>query len=72
MKSFTTISANGFSGSWKSFPFVQRFLLHVEIVTEISGSQFLKKDHILTNETDFLASGDHFLPIFQTLVNCCQ
>ena len=26
----------------------------------------------LTNITDFLASGNHFLPFFQTPVNCCQ
>ena len=26
------------------------------------------KDHILTNVTDFLASGNHFLPFFQTAV----
>ena len=40
----------------------------METVTEISGSQFLKKDHILTNVTDFLAIGNHFLPFFQTTV----
>ena len=28
--------------------------------------------HILTNVTDFLASGNHFLSFFQTKVNCCQ
>ena len=37
-------------------------------VTQISGSQILKKDHILTNVTDFLASENHFLPFFQTAV----
>ena len=36
--------------------FVQSFFFLVETVTEISGSQFLKKDHILKNVTDFLAS----------------
>ena len=30
----------------------------METVTEISGSQFLKEDHILTNLTDFLANGN--------------
>ena len=34
----------------------------METVTEISGSQFLKKDHILNNVTGFLASGNHFFP----------
>ena len=34
----------------------------MEIVTEISGSQFLKKNHILNNVTDFLATGNHFFP----------
>ena len=33
----------------------------METVTEISGSQFLKKDHILTNLNDFLAIGNLFL-----------
>ena len=33
----------------------------METVTEISGSQFFK-DHILTNVTDFLTSGNHFFP----------
>ena len=27
-------------------------------------AKFLKKDHISTNVTDFLASGNHFLPFF--------
>ena len=35
---------------WKPFPFVHSFALKVETVTEISGSQFLKKKHILTIE----------------------
>ena len=43
----------------------------METVTEISGSQFLKEDHILTNLTDFLANGNLFL-FFQTAVNCYQ
>ena len=33
----------------------------METVTEVSGSQFFK-DHILTNETDFLTSGNYFFP----------
>ena len=33
----------------------------METVTEISGSQFVKKDHILTNLTDFLANRNLFL-----------
>ena len=41
--------------------FVQSFFFLVETVTEISGSQFFK-DHILTNVTDFLTSGNHFFP----------
>ena len=40
--------------------FVQRFLFLLETVTEISESQFLKKDHILINIADFLANGNHF------------
>ena len=42
--------------------FVQIFFFWVETVTEISGSQFLKKDHILNNVTDFLVSRNHFFP----------
>ena len=34
----------------------------METATEISGSQFLKKDRILNNVTDFLASGNNFFP----------
>ena len=33
----------------------------METVTEISGSQYVKKDHILTNLTDFLANRNLFL-----------
>ena len=40
----------------------------MKTVTLVSGRQFLKKDHILTNVTDFLASAKHFLPFFQTTV----
>ena len=32
----------------------------METVTETSGSQLSKKEHILTNVTDFLASGTNF------------
>ena len=52
--------------------FVPRFFFPVETVTAISESQFLRKDHILTNVTDFLPSGDQLLPFFQKAVNCCQ
>ena len=38
--------------------FVQRLFLLVETVTETSGSE--KKEHMLTNITDVLASGTHF------------
>ena len=48
-KSFIPGGGNGFSGYWKPFWFAQSFS-SVENVTEINGSQFLKKDHILTNE----------------------
>ena len=65
MNSFILTSGIGFPGQWKLFPFLQRFFFLVKTVTEISASQFLKKDHILTNGTDFLASGNHFLPIFR-------
>ena len=51
---------------------VQRFLLLIKTVTAISESQFLRKDHILTNVTDFLANGNQLLPFFQKEVNCCQ
>ena len=51
--------------------FVQSFFFLVETVTEISGSQFFK-DHILTNVTDFLTSGNHFFHFLQTAVNCYQ
>ena len=51
--------------------FVQSFFFLVETVTEISGSQ-LFKDHILTNVTDFLTSGNHFFHFLQTAVNCYQ
>ena len=44
----------------------------MEAVTEITESQFLKKDLILTNVTDFLPSGNQFLPFFQTAINYCQ
>ena len=43
-----------------------------EIITEMNGSQFLKKHLILTNVTYFQASGCHFLPFSQTAVNCYQ
>ena len=51
---------------------VQRFLLLIKTVTAISESHFLRKDHILTNVTDFLANGNQLLPFFQKEVNCCQ
>ena len=38
----------------------------------ISGSQFSRKDYILTNVTEFLASKNCFLTIFQTLVKMEQ
>ena len=40
-----------------------------ETITEINGSQFLKKHLILTNVTYFRATGHHFS---QTAVNCYQ
>ena len=43
-----------------------------ETITEMNGSQFLKKHLILTNVTYFRASGCHFLPFSQTAVNCYQ
>ena len=42
--------------------FVQSFFFLVETVTEISGSQLFKKDHVLDNVTDFLASENSFFP----------
>ena len=44
---------------------VQSFRLQVEILTEISGSQFLKIYNILTNVNDFLASGTIFFHFFK-------
>ena len=69
---FILASENGFSGWWKLISFVQRFSLLMETVTEISERQFSRKDHILTNVTDFLASGNQLLPLSQTTVNCYQ
>ena len=43
-----------------------------ETITEMNGSQFLKKHLILTNVTYFRASGRHFLPFSETAVNCYQ
>ena len=34
------------------------------MVTEISGSNFLKKDYILANAAGFLAGVNHFFPFF--------
>ena len=65
------------SGQWKRiFRLVETFLfsevfLQVKTVTETSGSQLQKKEHALTNVTDFRASRTHFLSFFQTTVNCC-
>ena len=39
----------------------------MKTVTEISGSQFLKKDHILTYATGFLATGNHFFPCYSDI-----
>ena len=38
----------------------------METVTDISEGQLLKKDYILTNETDFLAGGNNFLSFSAT------
>ena len=65
-KPFIPTTGNGFSGYWKPFSFVQRFFFQLEKAPEISGSNFLKKDHILTNATDFLARENHFFHFFQT------
>ena len=43
-----------------------------ETITEMNGSQFLKKHLILTNVTYFWATGRHSLPFSQTAVNCYQ
>ena len=40
----------------------------MKTATQIIGSHFLKKDYVLTNVTDSLASEYHFLPFFQTAV----
>ena len=49
-KSFIPPCENEFYGYWKAFSFLQSFFPLVETVTEIRGSQFLKKQRILTNE----------------------
>ena len=54
-KNFYRLVEKYFSGQWKPFCFVQSCFLSMETVTEISGSQFLKKDHILTSENQFYA-----------------
>ena len=41
--------------------FVQRFSLLEDTVTETSGRELYKKEHILTNVSYFLTSGTHFL-----------
>ena len=72
-KSSILAGGNGFSGYWELFFFfVHKFFLPVETVKEISERQFLKKKHIVTNVTDFLLSGNHFLRFSQTGVNCCH
>ena len=63
MKSFIPDSVNRFS-DWKLFSFVQRSFLLVETVSESSESQYLKRDHILTNVTDVLVSRNDFSFIF--------
>ena len=71
MKSFIGNGKWKLVGQWKwifcqqkLISFVQRFFLLVETVTAISESQFLRKGHILTNITDFLATGNQLLPFF--------
>ena len=44
----------------------------METVTVIIEDQFLRKDHILINVTDSLASGNQLLPFFQKAVNWWQ
>ena len=44
--------------------FFRLLFLVMETVTEINRSQFLKKGYDLINATDFLASANHFFPIF--------
>ena len=63
MKFFILGGGNGFSGYWKPFWFAQSFS-SVENVTEINGSQFLKKDHILTNENWFMGLWNPFSSFF--------
>ena len=63
MKSFIPDSVNRFSDR-KLFSFVQRSFLLVETVSESSESQYLKRDHILTNVTDVLVSRNDFSFIF--------
>ena len=59
MKSFIPASANSFS-EWKPFFFCSEVFPPVETVTESSESQYLKRDHILSNVADVLISRNHF------------
>ena len=72
-KSFIPASGNRFSGRWKPFWFAQSFFLLVETITEISGSQFLKEYHIITNKNWFSGLWKPFSFLsFGTVVKCCQ
>ena len=65
-----------FPASVNRFFFVERFFLLVKTVTETSRSQLWKKEHSLTNVTDFLASETHFLSFSQInviiILKCCN
>ena len=53
------------------FSIFQRLLPMIFSVTEISGNQFSKRDHDVTNITGSLSCGNHLISFFQTAVNCC-
>ena len=56
------------------FSFLSEFFLKVETFTVISGGIVLKKYHIKLMKTEFLASGNHFLPFSATSFfhfHCC-
>ena len=68
MESFIAANGNRFSGWQKPFSFTQSYS-SVKTVSKINGSQFLKKDHILTNENSFCGWWKQFSAIF---LESCQ
>ena len=57
-ESFISAFGEGFSLQWKPSILLESSFPQAETVTDMTGSHFLKTDHIL-------ASGNHFLPLSQ-------